>query len=105
MHRHACLLAILAVDAAAWVQAREAGADLTGATSWSYRDLSAHLRDVMRLPEAAQRCESLYVDAHMLLNDFTPDDLCQPPPNGLGLAKDEGAAVLKLITDIKAANG
>ena len=46
-----------------------------------------------------------FVDAQMLLNDFTPDDLCQPPPNGLGLAKDEGAAVLKLITDIKAANG
>ena len=86
-------------------ETREAGADLAGATSWSYRDLSAHLRDVMRLPEAAQRCESLYVDAQMLLNDFTPDDLCQPPPNGLGLAKDEGAAVLKLITDIKAANG
>ena len=80
-------------------------ADLTGATSWSYRDLSAHLRDVMRLTEAAQRCESLFVDAHMLLNDFTPDDLCQPPPNGLGLSKVEGAAVMKLIADIKAANG
>jgi len=77
---------------------------LVGASTWTYHELSAHLRDVLQLPDAASKFEQDTVDAELLLLDLKPSDLCEPRPHGLGLTDAEGVAVLGLMQRIRDAN-